>query len=91
MTSFKTSEREREGEREREREMYIPWKRFQKNIGDVSINLATGRRYRQNFLLHGRKVTLRWVLKWLSCQAPCVIGSVLGVFGPMSVCCDWQR
>ena len=30
-------------------------------------------------------------LQWLPCQAPGVIGSVLGLIGPVSVCCDWVR
>ena len=29
--------------------------------------------------------------QWLSCQAPGVIGSVLGLVGPVSVYCDWVR
>ena len=29
--------------------------------------------------------------KWLPCQAPGVIGSVLGLAGPLSVYCDWVR
>ena len=31
------------------------------------------------------------VLQWLPCQAPGVIGSVLGLVGPVSVYCDWVR
>ena len=30
-------------------------------------------------------------LQWLSCQAPGVIGSALGLVGPVSVHCDWVR
>ena len=30
-------------------------------------------------------------LQWLPCQAPGVIGSVLGLVGPVSVYCDWVR
>ena len=30
-------------------------------------------------------------LQWLPCQAPGVIGSALGLVGPVSVCCDWVR
>ena len=30
-------------------------------------------------------------LQWLSCQAPGVIGSVLGMVGPVSVYWDWVR
>ena len=29
--------------------------------------------------------------QWLPCQAPGVIGSVLGLVGPVSVYCDWVR
>ena len=30
-------------------------------------------------------------LQWLPCQAPGVIGSTLGLVGPVSVFCDWVR
>ena len=30
-------------------------------------------------------------LQWLPCQAPGVIGSALGLVGPVSVYCDWVR
>ena len=30
-------------------------------------------------------------LQWLPCQAPGVMGSVLGLVGPVSVYCDWVR
>ena len=30
-------------------------------------------------------------LQWLPCQAPGVIGSVLGLVDPVSVYCDWVR
>ena len=30
-------------------------------------------------------------LQWLPCQAPGVIGSVLGLVGTVSVYCDWVR
>ena len=37
----------------------------------------------------------RWLknlaLQWLPCQAPGVIGSALGLVGPVSVYCDWVR
>ena len=36
-------------------------------------------------------VTEQLALQWLSCQAPGVIGSVLGLVGPVSVYCDWVR
>ena len=32
-----------------------------------------------------------WALQWLPCQAPGVIGSALGLVGPVSVYCDWVR
>ena len=36
-------------------------------------------------------VTLKLALKWLPCQAPGVIGSALGLVGPVSVYRDWVR
>ena len=36
-------------------------------------------------------VTQKLVLQWLPCQAPGVIGSALGLVGPVSVYCDWVR
>ena len=30
-------------------------------------------------------------LQWLPCQAPGIIGSALGLVGPVSVYCDWVR
>ena len=36
-------------------------------------------------------VTSKLALQWLPCQVPGVIGSVLGLVGPMSVYCDWVR
>ena len=36
-------------------------------------------------------VTSKLALQWLPCQAPGVIGSVLGLVGPVSVHCDWVR
>ena len=36
-------------------------------------------------------VTLKLELQLLPCQAPGVIGSVLGLVGPVSVYCDWVR
>ena len=36
-------------------------------------------------------VTSNLALQWLPCQAPGVIGSVLGLVGPASVYCDWVR
>ena len=34
-------------------------------------------------------VTEKMVLRWLPCQAPGVLGSALGLVGPVSVYCDW--
>ena len=36
-------------------------------------------------------VTQKLTLQWLPCQAPGVIGSALGLVGPVSVYCDWVR
>ena len=36
-------------------------------------------------------VTQKLALQWLFCQAPGVIGSALGLVGPVSVHCDWVR
>ena len=36
-------------------------------------------------------VILKLVLQWLPCQAPGVIGSALGLVGPVSVHCGWVR
>ena len=36
-------------------------------------------------------VTSKSALQWLPCQAPGVLGSVLGLVGAASVCCDWVR
>ena len=33
----------------------------------------------------------QWLQQWLPCQAPGVIGSALGLVGPVSVYCDWVR
>ena len=30
-------------------------------------------------------------LQWLPCRAPGIIGSALGLVGPVSVYCDWVR
>ena len=34
---------------------------------------------------------LKKALRWLPCQAPGVIGSMLGLVGLVSVNCDWVR
>ena len=34
---------------------------------------------------------LKSALRWLPCQAPSAVGSVLGLVGPVSVYCDWVR
>ena len=36
-------------------------------------------------------VTSKLALQWLPCMAPGVIGSALGLIGPVSVNCDWVR
>ena len=36
-------------------------------------------------------VTQKLALQWLPCLAPGVIGSALGLVGPVSVYCDWVR
>ena len=36
-------------------------------------------------------VTSKLALQWLPCQAPGILGSVLGLVGPVSVYCDWVR
>ena len=36
-------------------------------------------------------VTSKLALQWLPCQAPGIIGSALGLVGPVSVYCDWVR
>ena len=36
-------------------------------------------------------VTEKLARQWLPCQAPGVIGSALGLVGPVSVYCDWVR
>ena len=36
-------------------------------------------------------MTQKLALQWLPCQAPGVIGSTLGLVGPVSVYCDWVR
>ena len=36
-------------------------------------------------------VTIKLALQWLPCQVPGVIGSALGLVGPVSVYCDWVR
>ena len=49
-------------------------------------------RFRRDFF-PGRviPVTQKLALQWLPCQAPGVIGSALGLVGPVSVYCDWVR
>ena len=36
-------------------------------------------------------VNYNLIAQWLPCQVPGVIGSVLGLVGPVSVYCDWER
>ena len=42
-------------------------------------------------ILQGRVIPVTLALQWLPCQAPGVIGSVLGLVSPVSVYCDWVR
>ena len=37
------------------------------------------------------RIEIALVLKWLPYQAPSVIGSALGLVGPVSVHCGWVR
>ena len=48
-------------------------------------------RLRRDFPGSSHSSDLKLTLQWLSCQAPGVIGSVLGLVGPVSVYCDWVR
>ena len=36
-------------------------------------------------------MTYKLALQWLPYQAPGVIGSVMGLVGPVSVYCDWVK
>ena len=38
-----------------------------------------------------RPVTWKLILQWLPCQAPGVIGSPLGLVGPVSLLCNWVK
>ena len=51
-----------------------------------------GSRLRRDFF-RGRviPVTEKLALQWLPCQAPGIIGSALGLVGPVSAYCDWVR
>ena len=49
------------------------------------------RLHRDFFRGRVRPVTSKSALQWLPCQAPGVIGSVLGLVGPVSIYCDWVR
>ena len=42
-------------------------------------------------IFSGSSHTSDLVLQWLPCQAPGVMGSALGLVGPVSVYCDWVR
>ena len=48
-------------------------------------------RLRQFFKGHVIPVTYKLALQWLPCQAPGIVGSVLGLAGLVSVYCDWVR
>ena len=59
---------------------------FESGRSRVRILLAPG-------FFRGRviPVTQKLALQWLPCQAPSIIGSALGLVGPVSVYCDWVR
>ena len=46
---------------------------------------------RQDFFGLGHTSDLKIGTQVVPCQAPGVIGSVLGLVGPVSVYCDWVR
>ena len=48
-------------------------------------------RLRRDFSGSSHTSDLKLALQWLPCQTPRVIGSALGLFGPVSVYCDWER
>ena len=48
-------------------------------------------RLRRDFSGSSHTSDLKLALQWLPCQAPGVIGSVLGLVGPVSVYFDWVR
>ena len=48
-------------------------------------------RLRRDFSGSSHTSDLKLALQWLPCQAPGIIGSVLGLVGPVSVYCDWVR
>ena len=48
-------------------------------------------RLRRDFSGSSHTNDLKLAFQWLPCQAPGVIGSVLGLVGPVSVNCDWVR
>ena len=60
--------------------------RLESGRSRVRIPLAPG-------FFRGRviPVTKKLALQWLPCQAPGVLGSVLGLVGLVSVYCDWVR
>ena len=40
---------------------------------------------------HTSDLKKKMTVQWLPCQAPGIIGSALGLVGPVSVYCDWVR
>ena len=50
-----------------------------------------GSRLQRDFAWSSHTSDLKLALQWLPCQAPGVIGSVLGPVGPVSVYCDLVR
>ena len=64
--------------------------------GKASVSRAEDPRFESRLsrdFFRGRviPVTQKLALQWLPCQAPGVIGSALGLVGPVSVYCDWVR
>ena len=48
-------------------------------------------RLRREFSGSSHTSDKKMALQWLPCQAPGVIGSALGLVGPVSVYCGWVR
>ena len=59
----------------------------------ASASRAEDPGFESRFRFRGRviPVTQKLALQWLPCQAPGVIGSALGLVGPVSVYCNWVR
>ena len=48
-------------------------------------------RLRQEFSRSSHTGDLKIALRWLPCQVPGIVGSALGLVGPVIVYCDWAR